>query len=97
MEWGVTKMEIQNNHYGGCKKNRLEMGQTEREGQVQEAGAVISARDNGSLSWWWGWTEVGGLYTHEGDRMWTQWLRAQALRLNPDPAVPILCELEQVI
>lgn len=53
-------MEIQNNHYGGCVKNGWVTGQTEREEQVQEAGAMILARDNGTLSqgagdnrgWW---------------------------------------------
>lgn len=60
MGWGVTLMEIQNNHYGGRVQNGSVTVQTERDKQVQEAGAMILARDSGTLSqgagdnrgWW---------------------------------------------
>lgn len=89
MGWGITLMEIQNNHYGGCVQNGSVTGQTERDKQVQEAGAMILARDSGTLSqgaganrgWW-----ILQAQRRE-DAGTAQWLRAQALGLNLDPAI----------
>ena len=47
MGWGVTVMEILDNHCGGRMQNTLARGQTERDGEVQEAAAVILAREGG--------------------------------------------------
>lgn len=101
MAWGITTMAIQTiTLEATCRTDwkQARLGETTKfRGPWQRC----QLRPVGSEPQYWGrgWAKVGGLFRHGEHRMgelqvWR--LRVQALDLNPDPAVSLLHDLEQV-